>query len=387
MLRQNTTTLATGLALFSMFFGAGNVTFPLLVGHITGIQSPVALAGLCVTAVAIPVFGLIATILYQSDYKQFFARLGRWPGALLIFVSMLLLGPLVGIPRTIAVAYSTLNYAVPDLSRFIFSLLFCGAAYAVTVRKSALVDILGMVLTPILLLLILLIIGVGLLYPQPMQASQIHHNAFWYGVREGYNTLDLVAALFFSGVILANIKTHMGEQAADERVAARESIKAGLIGGGLLAIVYFGLSLTSAMYTNNISFGSIDPAQLLAVLTEQVLGHYAAPVAAVVVLLACFTTAVTLACIAADYIKELHPSVASLKYRYRLLAVLGLSFMFSLLGFTKLMLLVAPVIVICYPVYIWLCVANTGHKLFGWQMVKGPALVVFLVSLGMYYLG
>src|SRR5688572_9085728 len=117
--------LTMGLAMFSMFFGAGNVIFPLIIGQATGEQIPYALLGLLLTAVGIPFTGLITMILFQGDYNNFFARFSTSLGLLLMWMIMLLLGPFGAIPRCIALSYSTCKAILPSLSSPLFSGLAC----------------------------------------------------------------------------------------------------------------------------------------------------------------------------------------------------------------------------------------------------------------------
>src|SRR5690348_4123561 len=107
--------LAIGLALFSMFFGAGNIVFPLAVGQITGDQVLFASLGLILTAALVPIIGVIAMVLFDGNQRHFFGRLGRVPGFLLALSIISLLGPLGSTPRCIALAYSTLKGAFLDV--------------------------------------------------------------------------------------------------------------------------------------------------------------------------------------------------------------------------------------------------------------------------------
>src|ERR1700722_13643393 len=105
-----------GLAMFSMFFGAGNVIFPLAVGQYAGDKNFYAMSGLILTAAIMPIIGVIAMILFDGNYRQFFGRLGKVPGFLLALIIISLLGPLGSTPRCIALSYTTLKSSFPELS-------------------------------------------------------------------------------------------------------------------------------------------------------------------------------------------------------------------------------------------------------------------------------
>src|SRR5262245_25771526 len=108
------TVLATGLAMFSMFFGAGNIVFPLALGQFTKDQTLYAVLGLTLSAVLVPFTGLISMILFNGDYRAFFQRMGKWPGFLVSVVIMGLIGPFGAIPRCVTLSYSTVAMFLPE---------------------------------------------------------------------------------------------------------------------------------------------------------------------------------------------------------------------------------------------------------------------------------
>ena len=121
----NTESLAIGLAMFSMFFGAGNIVFPLALGQYAGDQNFYGMLGLLLTAAFMPIAGVIAMILFDGNYRAFFGRLGRIPGFILALITISLLGPLGSTPRCIALSYTTLHNAFLDMSPSLFSGLSC----------------------------------------------------------------------------------------------------------------------------------------------------------------------------------------------------------------------------------------------------------------------
>ena len=113
MLSSTSRVFSTGLAMFSMFFGAGNVVFPLVVGQTAGDQTLFRATGVIINCCGVPFLGLIVILLFQGNYQQFFARSGKVPGFLLAAAIMLLIGPFGGLPRCIALSYSTLKLSWP----------------------------------------------------------------------------------------------------------------------------------------------------------------------------------------------------------------------------------------------------------------------------------
>src|SRR5260221_8864189 len=124
-----------GMAMFSMYFGAGNVVFPLLLGQVTTDQTFWALLGLLVTAVGVPFIGLFAMTMYDGDHRQFFARLGKWPALLIAAVIMGCIGPFGAIPRCIALSYANTKMFFDVPSIIPYSIVSCLIIFFATVKK------------------------------------------------------------------------------------------------------------------------------------------------------------------------------------------------------------------------------------------------------------
>jgi branched-chain amino acid:cation transporter, LIVCS family len=377
----------TGLALFAMFFGAGNVTFPLLVGQYAGQHFGMAMMGLLLTAICVPVLCLLSMIMFNADYRTFFNRIGKWGGWSLIFLSLLLLGPFFALPRVVTVAHGAMSYDFMDMSLFWFALIFCVCTWILTYKDSIFTAALGYVLTPLLLIFCLYLVVVGLMMPpEVVNIQQADRNYFLYGLVEGYFTLDAVAALFFAGILLKSIKSmaaHHGPQ-----YVLKTALSASLIGGGLLALVYLGLTAVAAQHGQFLFREDVGAQQILTALSYHLLPGKLGAISAAIVLLACLTTALALAALFADFMREeaLKRKI-NLSYGVALALTLLVTFLMSTLGFSGLMGWVGPVIVFCYPLFIALSVCNLLNKLFGWESVKLPVFLVFIALIAHYLMG
>ena len=120
----NSSMLFTGLAIFSMFFGAGNLIFAVNLGVQYGSQTWIALIGFLITAVLLPVIGIISSLLFNANYKTFYGRLGKNTGFLLSFICFLVIAPLVAMPRIVTLTHTMLHIYFPKLSLPIFSIIF-----------------------------------------------------------------------------------------------------------------------------------------------------------------------------------------------------------------------------------------------------------------------
>lgn len=199
--------LVIGFALFSMFFGAGNVIFPPYLGLESG---PEWLAGFFSYFMADIGLALLAmfAILRQGSPDGITARIGRIPSTALMCAIVLCIGPMLAIPRTAATTYETsLAPLVSGFSPALFSILFFLLILLLCVRETAVVDIVGKILTPALLIGLLILIVVGVVNPiGPVGEQPLVENVAATGVEAGYQTMDVLAAIVFGYIILKSAR-------------------------------------------------------------------------------------------------------------------------------------------------------------------------------------
>lgn len=381
---ERSNTIATGLAMFSMFFGAGNVVFPLALGQFAQNQNFFAILGLLLTAVAVPFTGLIAMTLFNGDYKSFFARLGRVPGFIVAAAIMGLIGPFGAIPRCITLSFATVQLYFPDLSLPIFSFISCIVIFLLTIRRNNILEELGYYLSPLLIASLAIIIIKGMITsPSAPEADHLPWTIFWTGFLEGYKTMDLMGAFFFSSVILACLERDVDTSNPNNtKRMIKLTLKASAIGATLLAIAYIGFSYVAAF--NSLSLVDARHDQLAGKVAILVLGPYASLIACLVVAVACLTTAIALSAVFAEFVhKDL--TLNKVGYGPSLIATLVITFLVSTLDFTGIASFLLPILEVCYPALITLSVFNIAHKLWGWKIVKLPVLLVFLVSLAFHF--
>jgi len=366
--------------MFSMFFGAGNVVFPMLLGQYAKDKNIYAVMGLLITAIAVPFMGLIAIILYEGDYRKFFGRIGRVPGFVVEAAIIGLIGPFGALPRCIALSYSTLSLYFPALSLPLFSFLSCCLIFLLTVRQNRIVEILGYVLTPLLIGSLAIIIIMGLfLSPSAPHNSDSGLVVFLEGLRQGYQTMDLLGAFFFSSVILGYLRQDSRiKRESDYRKLTWRAFKATMIGASLLASTYIGFSYVTAFNSDALALVAKD--EIPGKLAQLILGPYAGLVVCMAVSLACLTTAMALAAVSGEF---LHKDIAQNKISYSasLLVTLGISFFVSTLHFTGIIKILGPILEVCYPALILLSFLNILYKLLGFRPVKMPVALLFLFTL------
>lgn len=353
--------LAIGLAMFSMFFGAGNIIFPLAVGQYAGDKNFYAISGLILTAAIIPIIGVIAMILYDGNYRQFFGRLGKIPGFIVAFTIISLLGPFGSTPRCIALSYTTLKGSFPELSLVFFSAIACLIIFLFTVGKKHILSLLGWILTPLLLTSLVTIIIIGLMaVPEVQNISQTNESLFLYGLKEGYNTMDLLAAFFFSSTILNILRTSSKERVLDSNHHVNIALRASIVGVVLLSSIYIGFSYLAAFHGNQLVINGKD--ELLGAITMKIAGKHAGLLVCITIALACLTTAIALISAFTDFVqKEVFREKIS--YQVTLIFALILTFFVSTFEFNGISAFLAPILQICYPGLIVLTFFNIIHRL------------------------
>jgi len=356
---QKSSGLAAGLALFSMFFGAGNLLFPLLVGKTSGTETSSALVGLSISAVIFPLLGLIAMMLYGGDLKAFLARLGKWPAAGLLFVLYMSQGPLGAIPRLVTLMYASVTPYFPDLSLFFFSALICAVVFFLTIRPSKMIQFIGVLLTPLLLLTLSALFFFGL-QQAPEVLPAVEGSAFYFkeGLKGGYQTLDLTAALLFATVIIPHLARGI-EGSDSQRQIRRKMIWASLVAAGLLLFAYIGLTQLSAHHSWTLQ-GHIAPEDLLHAIAFKILGPWGGLIATAAVFLACLTTAISLAAVFSGYLER----EWKIGFTRSLVLTLGVTALMATLGFSGIVKIWGPILEVLYPVLIVLCVFNIGRHFY-----------------------
>ncbi len=354
------TVLTAGFAMFSMFFGSGNLVFPLLIGKEALHQYPMAILGLLITAVLVPFLGLISIILFDGNYRTYFERLGKIPAFLLIAIILMLIGPFGVVPRCITVAYGGFNLIYPNLTITTFSFLFCLTIIALIWSKNRVVDIIGLFLTPFKLGGIVILILFGLWYgEQPIENGISSGESFKNAFFTGYQMFDLMAAFFFSSTIVYYLRNHLSE-GEDPKNLVKMSIGASLIGALLLSLVYIGFVALGAKYAPYLQ--DTNPEQLLVAIGGHTLGYFAKPVIAIVLAVGCLATAVILSTLFTDFLSQ-DVTKDRLKRPYAILITMLITFVVSLLGFSKLMVILGSILDIAYPALIALAIMNVIDRL------------------------
>lgn len=338
-----------GFAMFSMFFGSGNLVFPIMVGMKSLDQFHTASTGLIITGVLLPFLGLLSMTYYAGNRQLYFSSLGAPAAFVLTFAMLSLMGPFGVLPRCIIVAHGGVDLVFNGLSAPIFNGIFAILTGILAWQRKKIIDIIGTFLTPFLLGGIIGLILWGIYGVEtPTVTDLSNSSAFFVGLDQGYQTMDLLAAFFFSATTVAYIarqlKTH-----EDKKKLETLSITACLIGAFLLIAVYLGFVYLGATYAPMLD--NVKPENLLVVVAQASLGNIALPLSATVIGLACLTTSTILASLFADF---LHKDILQEKTPRSIALVITLiiGYTISLLGFMQLASWIANALLITYPALI-----------------------------------
>lgn len=394
--------LAIGGSIFMMFFGAGNIVFPLALGYQFHNHPWLACFGMLLTAVLVPLAGLVAMLLYAGDYQVFFRSIGKIPGYFFIIIILCLIGPFGGIPRAIAVSHATIVSLFHDtaahswlLSLPIFSLISCGLIYVFACRLSKLLQWLGLVFFPVMMITLIWIIFKALSMPAHLSAASIYSasTAWLSGVVEGFNTMDLLAGFFFCSIVLASIqqqlaqdRKHTDEEAPINFQKINKSSRVRLTLSFILAAIflsttYLGFTLCSARHAN--SLHGVLKGEILGRISTITLGPKSL-LTGISVFIACLTTEIALVSIIADFLARTYSVIAKKtkkKMTYPTAVILTLipTYFMAVLNFDNISSLLEPLLQISYPALIVLTFGNIAHKL--WDFRYAPHLFYVTLSL------
>jgi LIVCS family branched-chain amino acid:cation transporter len=360
---QNKSIFLYGFAIFAMFFGSGNLIFPITIGFESGNNWLIGFIGLLVTGIALPFLGLYVVKLYRGSYKCFFKEAGSLAGALIPFFMLSLIASFGVIPRCITVAHGGFAYIMPDLSLFSFALFFCIMSFFLCLKESLMVKVLGKFMSPLLLISLLLLIGLGIVNAPEINQEVSGSFAFKKGFLTGYQTMDLFGAFFFSSLIFKQAQDFLPEDTSDEQLI-KFTLKSSIIGSSLIALMYLGLVYLGSHYAEILQ--NISPEFMLTAIVSNVMGKFASILLAIAIFLACITTVVAVNNIYARYICSIL-KLKNDKFIFVLFFTTTIAFIISLFNFKTIAAFLAPVLTVMYPGLIALtimCIFTKKHKLF-----------------------
>ena len=379
-----TDSIVVGFALFAMFFGAGNVVFPPYIGMHAGEQWANGFLFYFIADIGLALVAMFA-ILHAGGADNITGRIGHVASKVLMCAVILCIGPMVAIPRTAA---TTLEMSVTPffsgMSPVVFSIIFFAVILLLSIKQSAVIDIVGKILTPALLIGLLILIVKGFVSPigdivdTGVSASEVTVN----GIKSGYQTMDVLAAMAF-GIIILSSADEKGY--TDSKSAAKMIGIAAALSGVLLLIVYFGLTYLGAT-ASTVFPTDISRANLVIGIVELLLGKAGLIIFAIVIALACITTAVALVSSAASFFAKLANDKIS--YSVFVVVICVSSAVISNLGLDMIIAIATPVLDIVYPPMLVLILlswfGDKLHKSVYVSSVAGSLIASVLATASLY---
>lgn len=362
--------LLVGSLLFGLFFGAGNLIFPVQLGQMAGTNTLSATIGFLITGVGLPMLGIIASAISKSESLYDMAKpVTSWYSTFFTCALYLTIGPLFAIPRTATVAFEvgmrpfiSENYL--KLGLLIFSLIFFAFTLYFSLRPGRILDWIGKYLNPLFLILLSILLIVTFVNPMgepgafAPQGNYIAKPLFT-GILDGYNTMDALASLAFAIVIVSNVKK-LGIK--NSNAIALETCKSGLVAIIGMAVIY-----SSLAYLGVTSLGSVDSADNGGIILSMVSNHYFAIIGQVllagIVTAACLKTAIGLITSCSEMFSKLFPN--SISYKGYAIIFTLFSFTIANFGLNNIIQLSIPVLMFRYPLAITLILLGLLYPLIG----------------------
>lgn len=358
--------IVSGFALFSMFFGAGNLMFPPTLGALVGSDYLVSMLGFVLTAVGLVMLGVVATTKAGGNLEDISGKLGNKIGFLYGSLVLISIGPGLAIPRTAATTHELIAAGIfPELNPVLSSIIFFGLVLLFVLRPSSVVNNIGKYLTPALLTLLVIIIVKGIFSPISEPILTNYEGPFTNSFLEGYQTMDTLAALAFTSLIIKGFRLSGLD---DEKDILSLTIKAGLIATIGLCLVYCGLLYLGAT-TSSIDLGDISRIERLVFIAKSILGNIGVYAMALVMALACLTTAIGLTSTFSDFFERL--TNGKVPYKAWVIMSTVFSGVMAINGVEKIIEFSVPVLSAMYPVTIVLIFLN----IFGDKFAKVPTYV------------
>lgn len=372
-----------GLALFAMFFGAGNLIFPPAIGNMAGNEWFLAMLGFYITGIGMPILGIVGVIKAGGSILGFGKHVGKKFATGFGLVIVLILGPFMGVPRTGATTFEMgIAPLFPQVPMAVVVVVFFILTWLLAVKQNSIIDIIGKWLTPVLVTLLLFIVGVGVF--NPIGAPVTHDfTAFKDGFLGGYQTMDVFVAIMLGAIILKSLKSKGYNDESYFSITAQ----AGLIAALGLAVIYGGLLYLGA--TGQSLLADVSSRSMMTVtLVNAILGNTGSILLGISVSFACLTTSIGITAAASEFIDQITPK--EIKYNFIVTLSVVVSAFMAMGGVEFIVGAAGPILAVIYPLSIVLVALNIFSdyipykKCFKWTVV---ATSMISIPMGLSELG
>ena len=366
----------SGFALFSLFFGAGNLILPPFLGMKSGADWWLVVLGFVLTAVTIPILAILAHAKLQGTLYDFGKKVS--PTFSVIYCLLIyLIAVAIPSPRTASVIHEMAIQPFFGTSSLLTSTVYFLLVFIFALNRSKIISLIGKFLTPIIVLILLTIIFIAFFTAPETVNPSLFETPFVDGILEGYQTFDAIGGVVVGAVIIISLhlRGHTTYEAKKELIT-----KSGFIAGFGLLIIYDGLILSGSLFGSTFA-EKATRIEVLSGLSSQTLGNIGTAFLSVLVALACFTTAVGIVTGTADYIKGmLKDSQKAYIITAALSSLIGIIVGSYNVGF--IIDVAVPVLMFLYPITIVLILLNIVPDKFASKLVfRSVVLVTFVFSI------
>lgn len=356
-----------GTMLFGMYFGAGNLIFPIQLGQLAGTNFWLALIGFLVTAIGLPFLGILAIGLSGSNgLRDLASRVHPLFGVVFAMALYLTIGPFFAIPRTATVPFVVgfepyINPGQASLWLGIFSFVFFAIVYFFSLHPAKVMDYIGKYLTPAFLVFLFVLILTSIFKPMGNfgePSGDYIKLAFITGFKEGYNTMDALASLAFGIVVINAIK---GRGITNTKEIASATLKSGIFAMALMMLIYGLITYMGA--SSVMAVGTFENGgQIFAAVAQHYFGSFGAILLAIIIVLACLKTSIGLITACSEFFNNLFPKIS---YKLFVLVLCLVSFTIANFGLNNIIQFAVPVLMFLYPLAIVLILLTLFSPLFG----------------------
>ncbi|MDI9230111.1 branched-chain amino acid-like transporter carrier protein BrnQ3 [Staphylococcus caprae] len=361
---MNKNTWIIGFTLFAMFFGAGNLIFPTNLGLDSGHFLWPAILAFALTGIGLPLLGVVVGALDHQGYIGAFNKISPKFSLIFLIIIYLTIGPLFAIPRTASTSFemtiTPIAHTNRSLALLIFTIIYFLIVLYLCLNPNKMIDRIGSLLTPLLLITILAMIIKGFVdfggQTPDVGNTKLFHSAFGsfsQGFTQGYLTMDAIASIAFSMIVVNAVKS-TGIQHADK--IFKQTMIAGLIAAVALVFIYISLGFIGnhmhvtpekmkELTANDQNVGTY----LLTTMAATGFGTFGKYLLGIIVALACLTTACGLIVSVSQYFHRILPKIP---YKVYVIIFTLISFILANQGLNSVITMSVPVLSIVYPIAI-----------------------------------
>ncbi len=350
--------LIIGAALFASFFGAGNMIFPPYLGLESGTDWFWGFLGFYIADVGLAITA-IAALASRGSFNKILEPIGKTPRTLLTLAVVLCLGPLISIPRTCATTFElSILPLFKDAQLYVFSPVFFTVTLLLSLNEAKIVDVVGKVLTPLLVAGLLFLIIKGILFPISTDVDVVKTpSPVASGISAGYQSMDVLGAAILDSLIIGSaVKRGYTQKKEIQQVV----LGAGAVSGIGLFVIYLGLTYLGATASTVFNMHTSRTQLLTGIVNFIMPGKWGLIIFGTVAGLACLTTSVALTGAAAKYFENM--SRGKISYRLSAVVISIVSCLLSMLGVERIVAVASPVLTVIYPPILVMILLSFLHR-------------------------